>query len=87
MPVRVVVGRARHREATGRVVGHGGELGRRERGRVHIALGHAPDYRPNAVTPRPPGQATHKVPLGEAPQMYETFQKKEDGAIKILLKP
>jgi len=30
---------------------------------------------------------THKVPLSDAPQMYETFQKKEDGAIKILLKP
>jgi threonine dehydrogenase-like Zn-dependent dehydrogenase len=30
---------------------------------------------------------THKVPLAEAPQMYETFQKKEDGAIKVLLKP
>jgi threonine dehydrogenase-like Zn-dependent dehydrogenase len=30
---------------------------------------------------------THKVPLSDAPQMYEIFQKKEDGAIKILLKP
>jgi threonine dehydrogenase-like Zn-dependent dehydrogenase len=30
---------------------------------------------------------THKVPLDEAPQMYETFQKKQDGAIKVLLKP
>jgi threonine dehydrogenase-like Zn-dependent dehydrogenase len=30
---------------------------------------------------------THKVPLSEAPRMYETFQKKEDGAIKVLLKP
>jgi threonine dehydrogenase-like Zn-dependent dehydrogenase len=30
---------------------------------------------------------THKVPLDEAPQMYETFQKKEDGAIKVLLEP
>ena len=31
--------------------------------------------------------ATHKVPLSEAPQAYETFQKKEDGAIKVLFKP
>jgi threonine dehydrogenase-like Zn-dependent dehydrogenase len=31
--------------------------------------------------------ATHKLPLDEAPQGYETFQKKEDGAIKVLLQP
>jgi threonine dehydrogenase-like Zn-dependent dehydrogenase len=31
--------------------------------------------------------ATHHVPLDEAPQAYETFQKKEDNAFKILLKP
>lgn len=31
--------------------------------------------------------ATHRLPLSEAPQAYETFQKKQDGAIKILLKP
>jgi threonine dehydrogenase-like Zn-dependent dehydrogenase len=30
---------------------------------------------------------THKVPLDEAPQAYEMFQKKEDGAIKVVLKP
>jgi hypothetical protein len=30
---------------------------------------------------------THVVPLAEAPQMYETFQKKEDGCVKVLLKP
>jgi threonine dehydrogenase-like Zn-dependent dehydrogenase len=30
---------------------------------------------------------THQVPLGEAPQAYETFQKKQDGAIKYVLKP
>jgi threonine dehydrogenase-like Zn-dependent dehydrogenase len=30
---------------------------------------------------------THKVPLAEAPEAYEIFQKKEDGAIKILLEP
>jgi threonine dehydrogenase-like Zn-dependent dehydrogenase len=33
------------------------------------------------------GFATHRVPLSEAPAAYETFQKKQDGAIKILLKP
>jgi threonine dehydrogenase-like Zn-dependent dehydrogenase len=31
--------------------------------------------------------ATHRVPLDEAPTMYETFQKKQDGAIKVLLQP
>jgi threonine dehydrogenase-like Zn-dependent dehydrogenase len=31
--------------------------------------------------------ATHHLPLAEAPQAYATFQKKEDDAIKILLKP
>jgi threonine dehydrogenase-like Zn-dependent dehydrogenase len=33
------------------------------------------------------GFHTHAVPLDEAPQAYETFQKKEDGAIKYLFKP
>jgi threonine dehydrogenase-like Zn-dependent dehydrogenase len=31
--------------------------------------------------------ATHRVPLSEAPTAYETFQKKQDGAIKVLLEP
>jgi len=31
--------------------------------------------------------ATHRLPLDQAPQGYEMFQKKEDGAIKVLLKP
>ncbi|WP_336660764.1 zinc-dependent alcohol dehydrogenase [Leucobacter sp. USHLN153] len=30
---------------------------------------------------------THRVPLDEAPAMYETFQKKEDGCIKVVLDP
>ncbi len=31
---------------------------------------------------------THKLPLDdEAPHGYEIFQKKQDGAIKVLLKP
>jgi len=33
------------------------------------------------------GFATHKVPLEQAPNAYETFQKKQDGAVKILLQP
>ena len=31
--------------------------------------------------------ATHKLPLEQAPHAYEIFQKKQDGAIKILLTP
>ncbi|QLJ03891.1 glutathione-dependent formaldehyde dehydrogenase [Streptomyces sp. NEAU-sy36] len=31
--------------------------------------------------------ATHRVPLSEAPHAYEMFQRKEDGAIKVLMKP
>ncbi len=31
--------------------------------------------------------ATHLLPLAEAPDAYELFQKKQDGAIKIVLKP
>jgi threonine dehydrogenase-like Zn-dependent dehydrogenase len=31
--------------------------------------------------------ATHRWPLADAPKAYEIFQKKEDGAVKILLQP
>jgi threonine dehydrogenase-like Zn-dependent dehydrogenase len=31
--------------------------------------------------------ATHVLPLAEAPRAYEIFQKKEEGAVKILLAP
>jgi threonine dehydrogenase-like Zn-dependent dehydrogenase len=31
--------------------------------------------------------ASHRLPLAEAPHAYEIFQKKQDGAIKILLTP
>ena len=31
--------------------------------------------------------ATHRLPLDDAPHAYEIFQKKQDGAIKILLQP
>jgi threonine dehydrogenase-like Zn-dependent dehydrogenase len=33
------------------------------------------------------GFATHRLPLDSAPEAYSTFQKKQDGAIKILLQP
>lgn len=31
--------------------------------------------------------ATHVLPLDEAPHGYDIFQKKEDGAVKVMLKP
>ncbi|GGL78987.1 glutathione-dependent formaldehyde dehydrogenase [Streptomyces fumigatiscleroticus] len=31
--------------------------------------------------------ATHHVPLSEAPHAYEMFQKKQDGAVKVLMRP
>jgi threonine dehydrogenase-like Zn-dependent dehydrogenase len=30
---------------------------------------------------------THRAPLADAPQLYETFQKKADGCIKVVLEP
>ena len=33
------------------------------------------------------GFATHRLPLDDAPHGYDIFQKKQDGAIKILLQP
>jgi threonine dehydrogenase-like Zn-dependent dehydrogenase len=33
------------------------------------------------------GFATHHLALDEAPGAYEMFQKKQDGAVKILLHP
>ncbi|AWT46498.1 MULTISPECIES: zinc-dependent alcohol dehydrogenase [Streptomyces] len=31
--------------------------------------------------------ATHRVPLEEAPHAYEMFQRKQEGAVKVLMKP
>jgi threonine dehydrogenase-like Zn-dependent dehydrogenase len=31
--------------------------------------------------------ATHRIPLEDAPGAYESFQKKEDGMVKVLLQP
>jgi threonine dehydrogenase-like Zn-dependent dehydrogenase len=31
--------------------------------------------------------ATHRLPLDQAPEAYEMFQKKQDGAIKVVLEP
>jgi threonine dehydrogenase-like Zn-dependent dehydrogenase len=33
------------------------------------------------------GFHTHRIPIDEAPQGYEIFQKKQDGAVKVLLEP
>ncbi|WP_406724214.1 zinc-dependent alcohol dehydrogenase [Streptomyces sp. GD-15H] len=31
--------------------------------------------------------ATHRVPLSDAPRAYEMFQRKRDGAVKVLMRP
>ena len=31
--------------------------------------------------------ATHRLPLDAAPEAYETFQKKEDGMVKVVMTP
>ncbi|EPJ34027.1 putative S-(hydroxymethyl)glutathione dehydrogenase [Streptomyces afghaniensis 772] len=31
--------------------------------------------------------ATHRVPLSQAPHAYEMFQRKQDGAVKVLMQP
>jgi threonine dehydrogenase-like Zn-dependent dehydrogenase len=31
--------------------------------------------------------ATHQLPLAEAPRAYEMFQRKADGAVKVVLRP
>ncbi|MEV5146573.1 zinc-dependent alcohol dehydrogenase [Streptomyces sp. NPDC052727] len=31
--------------------------------------------------------ATHRLPLAEAPHAYEMFQRKQDGAVKVLMQP
>jgi threonine dehydrogenase-like Zn-dependent dehydrogenase len=31
--------------------------------------------------------ATHRLPLDDAPWAYEILQKKQDGAVKVLLRP
>lgn len=50
-------------------------------------------YGPIKVPDGPPDErflfrfATHTVPLDKAPESYEMFQQKRDGAVKVLLKP
>jgi threonine dehydrogenase-like Zn-dependent dehydrogenase len=50
----------------------------------------APQIMPLLVERDPLGVddfATHRLPLSEAPHAYDIFQKKEEGAVKIMLKP
>jgi threonine dehydrogenase-like Zn-dependent dehydrogenase len=32
-------------------------------------------------------RSSHKLPLDQAPAAYEAFQRKENGAVKVLLQP
>jgi threonine dehydrogenase-like Zn-dependent dehydrogenase len=50
----------------------------------------APDILPLLTDGDPLGAEgfhTHKLPLDEGPAAYETFQKKRNGAVKVLLTP
>ena len=50
----------------------------------------APDIMPLLTDEDPlgvDGFATHTLPLEDAPRAYEMFQKKEDGAIKVVFEP
>ena len=50
----------------------------------------APDIMPLLLDGDPLGVEdfhTHRVPIDQAPEAYEKFQKKEDGTVKVLLKP
>ena len=49
-----------------------------------------PDIMPLLTSEDPLGVetfATHRLPLDDAPGAYETFQKKQDGMMKVVLKP
>ena len=50
-----------------------------------------PELLPLAEDPADPlgleDLASHRVPLDQAPEMYEKFRDKEDGCIKVVLKP
>jgi threonine dehydrogenase-like Zn-dependent dehydrogenase len=49
-----------------------------------------PDIMPLLTAEDPLGVeqfATHRLPLNSAPDAYETFQKKQDGMVKVVLKP
>jgi threonine dehydrogenase-like Zn-dependent dehydrogenase len=50
----------------------------------------APDILPLLTDDDPLGVetfATHHLPIDEAPDAYERFQKKTDGYVKVLLQP
>jgi len=63
---------------------------------VQLRMGQAnvhrwvPDILPLLVEGDPlgvDGFATHRLPLEQAPEAYDMFQKKRDGAVKVVFKP
>lgn len=63
---------------------------------INVRMGQAnvkrwvPDIMPLLTDGDPLGTedfATHRLPLDAAPEAYETFQKKEDGMVKVVLTP
>jgi threonine dehydrogenase-like Zn-dependent dehydrogenase len=53
-------------------------------GRV-IAIDRIPEREADKIDPS--FVITHRLPLDEAPGAYETFRDKEDGCIKVMLRP
>jgi threonine dehydrogenase-like Zn-dependent dehydrogenase len=60
---------------------------------VHTGQTHVQKYMPTLLQRIENGDidpsfvVTHQVPLEAAPEMYKTFRDKEDGCIKVVLKP
>ncbi|MET7826772.1 MULTISPECIES: hypothetical protein [unclassified Streptomyces] len=42
---------------------------------------------PGRASTAPCGFATHHLPLEDAPEAYATYQAKQDGMVKTLLRP
>ena len=54
---------------------------------VEVGAEARPDTRPRSSATSPSFLITHRVRLDEAPEMYRTFRDKQDGCIKVVLKP
>jgi threonine dehydrogenase-like Zn-dependent dehydrogenase len=60
---------------------------------IKTGQGHMPRYTERLLQRIANGEidpsfiVTHRVPLDQAPEMYETFRDKKDACIKVVLKP